>query len=46
MAKFDTSFNFGANARPKKSKGGKKSGGKPKKGGNAWQNYVGGGKRR
>jgi hypothetical protein len=46
MAKFDTSFNFGANARPKKAKGAKKSGGKSKKGGrgNAWAAYVGGGK--
>ncbi len=38
MAKFDTSFNFGANKKPKKGKG------KPKKGGskgNAWRAYVG-----
>jgi hypothetical protein len=37
MAKFDKPFNWGAFA-PKKAKGGKKSGGKSKKGGNAWQN--------
>jgi hypothetical protein len=40
----DTSFAFGANVRTKKAKGGKKSGGKSKKGGNAWAAYVGGGK--
>jgi hypothetical protein len=43
MARFDTSFNFGANKRPKKSKKGKK--GKAAKG-NAWRSYVGGGKKR
>jgi hypothetical protein len=43
MAKFDASFNFGANKKPRKSKGKK-----AKKGGsksNAWQAYVGGKKR-
>ena len=52
--KFDTSFNFGANAKPKPKKpkkaGGKPKRGKPKKGGsgqaNAWTAYVTGGKRR
>jgi hypothetical protein len=40
MAKFDASFNFGANKKPKKAKG------KAKKGGSktsAWRSYVGGG---
>ncbi len=39
MAKRDASFNFGANARPKKGRsgGGKKGG----KGGSNWQAYVG-----
>jgi hypothetical protein len=37
-----TEFNFGANRKPRKSKGGKKSKGKGGKGrGNAWRNYVG-----
>jgi hypothetical protein len=41
--KFDTSFNFGANAKPKKrQRKAKKSGGKS----NAWTAYVGGTKRR
>jgi hypothetical protein len=46
MAKqqFDTSFYFGANAKPKKGGKGKK----PKTGGksNAWAAYAAGGKRR
>jgi hypothetical protein len=41
--KFDaTSFNFGANAKPKKKAKGKKGRAKS----NAWQAYVGGGKKR
>ena len=42
MAKFDTSFNFGALAKPKKGKKKKKGGAKS----NAWTAYVAGGKRK
>ncbi len=38
MAKFDTSFNFGANRKPKKGKAKKGKGGKS----DAWRAYVGG----
>jgi hypothetical protein len=40
--KFDTSFNFGANARPKKGKPKGRKGDKP----NAWAAYTTGGRRR
>jgi hypothetical protein len=44
--KFDTSFNFGANAKPKKAKAGKAKGGGKSKGGkgagNVWQQYTSG----
>ena len=43
MARFDTTFNFGANVKPKKKQ--PKKGGKGKKGGkksNAWRAYTGG----
>ena len=43
MARFDTSFNFGANKKPKKKSKGKK--GKAAKS-DAWRAYVGAGKRR
>jgi hypothetical protein len=44
MAKFDTSFNFGANRKPKKPRaGGKGKGGKK---GGAWAAYVGGKRKR
>jgi hypothetical protein len=44
MAKLDTNFNFGANARPKKKGKGKKGAAKKKAGkrSNAWQSYTGG----
>lgn len=42
--KFDTSFNFGANVQPKKSKKGKgKKGGLPRM---TWRDYVSGGRKR
>ena len=41
-AKFDTSFNFGANAKPKKSRKAKKGGGKS----NAWTAYATGKRRK
>jgi hypothetical protein len=44
MARFDTSFNFGANARPKKKPKGKKGKGGGKA--NAWTAYVGGKRKR
>jgi hypothetical protein len=45
MPKFDKPFNWGAFASKKSGKAkNKKGGGKAK--GNAWQNYVSGGKRR
>jgi hypothetical protein len=45
-AKFDTSFNFGANAKPRK-KAGNKSKGKKKTGNNrSWWGAYAGGKRR
>ncbi len=44
MAKGPT-FNFGANARPKKGKKPKKSGGKKGNQSNAWRAYTSGGKR-
>ena len=43
MARFDTSFNFGANKKPKKKSKGKKA--KAAKG-DAWRAYVGGDRRR
>ena len=49
MAKFDTSFNFGANVKQKKPKAGGKKGGRKKTSGkksNAWRAYSSSGKRR
>ena len=47
MAKRAPSFNFGANVKPRKPRGGKKGAGKARKGGgrkgSAWRAYVGGG---
>ena len=43
MARFDTSFNFGANVRPKKKPKGKKGRGNKS---NAWSAYISSKKRR
>ena len=42
---FDTSFSFGANAKPKK-KAGKKKAKAAGKSGNAWSAYTGSGRRK